>query len=251
VAKIRRRPLSILLGGQADGDEAVQAGDLEPVGHGRCQRGDAEAEAVPNAMLVGSDDGRQAAGIDEAHAGQVQDHRGRLLMKGCEQRLAQGRRGGDVQVADRTDNQHARGIIGTDVQVHVVLHCRAALLKGLMVPYPSLREVPLAADRRGPQRTMPRLESGAPVTGYVGVGRAAAIPPRPGVRHARLKAVELYIAEQQQEDNFAAKAQAIVEEIGREAEARRNAIQGLFGRKLKQPVRRSRSDEAVGASKRP
>ncbi|WP_460528096.1 hypothetical protein [Flindersiella endophytica] len=46
---------------------------------------------------------------------------------------------------------------------------------------------------------------------------------------AGLKAVELYVAQKQQEGDFAAKAQAIVDEIEREAEARRSAIQGLFG----------------------
>jgi hypothetical protein len=43
------------------------------------------------------------------------------------------------------------------------------------------------------------------------------------------RAVEFYVASKQGEADFAARAQAALEEIEREAEARRNAITALFG----------------------
>lgn len=46
---------------------------------------------------------------------------------------------------------------------------------------------------------------------------------------AAIRAVELYVATKKAEPDFAARAQAALEEIEREAAARRGAIQGLFG----------------------
>lgn len=46
---------------------------------------------------------------------------------------------------------------------------------------------------------------------------------------AALRAVELYVDTKKAEPDFAARAQAALEEIEREAAARRGAIQGLFG----------------------
>lgn len=46
---------------------------------------------------------------------------------------------------------------------------------------------------------------------------------------AALRAVELYVATKRQEEDFAARATAALEEIEREAAARRGAIEGLFG----------------------
>ncbi|MEU4517373.1 hypothetical protein AB0F52_01490 [Amycolatopsis sp. NPDC024027] len=46
---------------------------------------------------------------------------------------------------------------------------------------------------------------------------------------AVLRAVELYVSTKRQEEDFAARATAALEEIEREAAARRGAIEGLFG----------------------
>ena len=46
---------------------------------------------------------------------------------------------------------------------------------------------------------------------------------------AALRAVELYVSTKRQEPDFAARAQAALEEIAREAAVRRGAIEGLFG----------------------
>jgi hypothetical protein len=46
---------------------------------------------------------------------------------------------------------------------------------------------------------------------------------------AVLRAVEQYVATKRQEPDFAARAAAALEEIEREAAARRGAIEGLFG----------------------
>src|SRR6266542_1035413 len=46
---------------------------------------------------------------------------------------------------------------------------------------------------------------------------------------AALRAVELYVTTKKAEPDFAARATAALEEIEREATARRGAIQGLFG----------------------
>jgi hypothetical protein len=46
---------------------------------------------------------------------------------------------------------------------------------------------------------------------------------------AILRAVELYVETKRAEGDFAARAAAVLEEIEREAAARRAAIQGLFG----------------------
>jgi hypothetical protein len=46
---------------------------------------------------------------------------------------------------------------------------------------------------------------------------------------AAVRAVELYVATKKAEPDFAARAKAALEEIEREAAARRGAIQGLFG----------------------
>jgi hypothetical protein len=46
---------------------------------------------------------------------------------------------------------------------------------------------------------------------------------------AALRAVESYVQTKRSESDFAARAQAALEEIEREAAARRGAIQGLFG----------------------
>ncbi|MEQ3551780.1 hypothetical protein WIS52_15000 [Pseudonocardia nematodicida] len=43
------------------------------------------------------------------------------------------------------------------------------------------------------------------------------------------RAVELYVTSKQNEDGFAERATAVLEDIEREAAARRAAIQGLFG----------------------
>lgn len=46
---------------------------------------------------------------------------------------------------------------------------------------------------------------------------------------AALRAVELYVATKRQEPDFAQRAAAALEEIEKEAAARRGAIEGLFG----------------------
>jgi hypothetical protein len=46
---------------------------------------------------------------------------------------------------------------------------------------------------------------------------------------AAVRAVELYVSTKKAEPDFAARAQSALEEIEREAAARRGAIQGLFG----------------------
>lgn len=46
---------------------------------------------------------------------------------------------------------------------------------------------------------------------------------------AAVRAVELYVNTKKAEPDFAARAAAVLEEIEREAAARRGAIQGLFG----------------------
>jgi hypothetical protein len=46
---------------------------------------------------------------------------------------------------------------------------------------------------------------------------------------AAVRAVELYVSTKKAEPDFAARAQAALEEIEREVAARRGAIQGLFG----------------------
>lgn len=46
---------------------------------------------------------------------------------------------------------------------------------------------------------------------------------------AAIRAVELYVTTKKAEPDFAARAQSALEEIEREAAARRGAIQGLFG----------------------
>ncbi|BBJ39959.1 hypothetical protein SSPO_026770 [Streptomyces antimycoticus] len=46
---------------------------------------------------------------------------------------------------------------------------------------------------------------------------------------AAIRAVELYVTTKKAEPDFAARAQAALDEIEREAAARRGAIQGLFG----------------------
>lgn len=46
---------------------------------------------------------------------------------------------------------------------------------------------------------------------------------------AAIRAVELYVATKKAEPDFAARATAALEDIEREAAARRGAIQGLFG----------------------
>lgn len=46
---------------------------------------------------------------------------------------------------------------------------------------------------------------------------------------AALRAVELYVTTKRQEPDFAARAAAALEDIEREAAARRGAIEGLFG----------------------
>jgi hypothetical protein len=46
---------------------------------------------------------------------------------------------------------------------------------------------------------------------------------------AALRAVELYVATKRQEPDFAARAEAALAEIERDAATRRAAIQGLFG----------------------
>lgn len=46
---------------------------------------------------------------------------------------------------------------------------------------------------------------------------------------AALRAVELFVTTKRQEPDFAARAQAALEEIEKEAAARRGAIEGLFG----------------------
>jgi hypothetical protein len=46
---------------------------------------------------------------------------------------------------------------------------------------------------------------------------------------AAVRAVELYVSTKRQEPDFAARAQAALEEIEKEATARRGAIKGLFG----------------------
>ncbi|MCU1679938.1 MAG: hypothetical protein JWQ81_677 [Amycolatopsis sp.] len=52
---------------------------------------------------------------------------------------------------------------------------------------------------------------------------------------AVLRAVELYVSTKRQEPDFAARASAALEEIEREAAARRGAIEGLLGTSPDQP----------------
>jgi predicted component of type VI protein secretion system len=53
---------------------------------------------------------------------------------------------------------------------------------------------------------------------------------------AALRAVELYVSTKKAEPDFAARAAAALEEIEREAAARRGAIQGLFGQDSPAPA---------------
>lgn len=64
---------------------------------------------------------------------------------------------------------------------------------------------------------------------------------------AALRAVELYVETKRAEDDFAARAQAALEEIEREAAARRGAIQGLFGPEAVPAP----ADESASADKTP
>lgn len=52
---------------------------------------------------------------------------------------------------------------------------------------------------------------------------------------AAVKAVESYVEAKRSEPDFAERAQAALEEIEREATARRGAIQGLFGTTASEP----------------
>jgi hypothetical protein len=67
---------------------------------------------------------------------------------------------------------------------------------------------------------------------------------------AAVRAVELYVSTKKAEPDFAARAQAALEEIEREAAARRGAIQGLFGEDadatVVKPATRSRKTGAEG-----
>jgi hypothetical protein len=65
---------------------------------------------------------------------------------------------------------------------------------------------------------------------------------------AAVRAVELYVATKKAEPDFAARAQAALDDIEREAAARRGAIQGLFGNETEatadKPTTRSRKTGA-------
>ncbi|ADJ43923.1 hypothetical protein AMES_2100 [Amycolatopsis mediterranei S699] len=68
---------------------------------------------------------------------------------------------------------------------------------------------------------------------------------------AVLRAVEQYVATKRQEPDFAARAAAALEEIEREAAARRGAIEGLFGEapdKPEAPKSTSRRKSATSES---
>ena len=66
---------------------------------------------------------------------------------------------------------------------------------------------------------------------------------------AAIRAVELYVTTKKAEPDFAARAQAALEEIEREAAARRGAIQGLFGDDAEQApaTRKARSSGEASA----
>jgi hypothetical protein len=64
---------------------------------------------------------------------------------------------------------------------------------------------------------------------------------------AALRAVELYVQAKRSEPDFAARAQAALHEIEREAAARRGAIEGLFG----QPAEATTGEEADGSGTTP
>jgi hypothetical protein len=61
------------------------------------------------------------------------------------------------------------------------------------------------------------------------------------------RAVELYVETKQNEPDFAARAQAALDEIEREAAARRGAIQALFGDQGAKPVARKKPSEGAQA----
>jgi hypothetical protein len=63
---------------------------------------------------------------------------------------------------------------------------------------------------------------------------------------AALRAVELYIAAKKAEPDFNARAQAALEEIEKEAAARRGAIQGLFGDNAAEQPSATRKGRAGG-----
>jgi hypothetical protein len=60
---------------------------------------------------------------------------------------------------------------------------------------------------------------------------------------AALRAVELYVSTKRQEPDFAQRAAAALEEIEKEAQARRASIEGLFGTNAEEVA------EAAGAAK--
>lgn len=108
---------------------------------------------------------------------------------------------------------------------------------------------------RWPVAAQPHSASRADLSGHTNTEEVAVSEPRNGVKtlgikvpdalHAQfalvaqldgislndaaLRAVELYVASKRQEPDFAARAQAALEAIEREAAARRGAIEGLFG----------------------
>ena len=64
---------------------------------------------------------------------------------------------------------------------------------------------------------------------------------------AAVRAVELYVSTKKAEPDFAARAQAALDDIEREAAARRGAIQGLFGAETPAP---STADTTTTRSRR-
>jgi hypothetical protein len=63
---------------------------------------------------------------------------------------------------------------------------------------------------------------------------------------AALRAVESYVSAKRREPDFAARAQAALEEIEKEAQARRGAIEGLFG----SPTPQAADESAKPATRR-
>lgn len=67
---------------------------------------------------------------------------------------------------------------------------------------------------------------------------------------AALRAVELYVNTKRAESDFAARAEAALEEIEREAATRRGAIQGLFGDNVPSPAETATSDKPTATRNR-
>ena len=97
---------------------ALEAGDLERTAHLEARRGERERVA-PGELRARLDERAEHRRVDEGHLGEVDDQSLRGALDGPSQRLPQGRRGVEVELARQREDERVPALGEADDRIAI------------------------------------------------------------------------------------------------------------------------------------